>query len=162
MDFNKIEIRFNTLIKYILAFLMMAITVFTFYQVVMRYVFSNAPYWSEELVRFLFVWVSFIGAAIGIKEGIHIGVDVLVNLLPETARNATKIITNSIIIVFSFILIKYGLAMLPITSKQPSPALGIPMNYIYLALPVGGVLMIYYTVSEIIKTVKEIRKKKII
>jgi len=145
---------FNTLVKWFLAIMMMAIAALTFYQVFMRYLFNNAPSWSEELVRFLFIWCSFVAAAIGVKERIHIGIDVFVSLLPAKVRSLTEVLVNLGIIVFSGYMIKYGWAVTLMTQRQPSPALGLPMSWVYLSIPVMGVMLILYCSMEIINIVR--------
>ena len=149
--------KFNTIVKWFLAILMMIIATLTFYQVVMRYVFNNAPSWSEEMVRFMFVWSSFIAAAIGIKEHIHIGVEVFVNLLPKSVARIVQIGVNLIIIIFAGYMIKYGLAVTVMTQRQPSPALGLPMSWVYSSIPVMGVLLILYCVMEIVYGFQKVR-----
>ncbi len=145
---------FNTFIKWSLALMMMAIAALTFYQVFMRYLFNSAPSWSEELVRFLFIWCSFVAAAIGVKERIHIGIDVFVNFLSVKARSLMEIVVNVGIIVFSGYMIKYGWAVTVMTRRQPSPALGLPMSWVYLSIPVMGVLLILYCSLELIGIAK--------
>jgi len=140
---------FNTIIKWSLSIIMMAIAGLTFYQVVMRYVFNSAPSWSEELVRFLFIWCSFVGAAIGIKEHIHIGIDVFVNFLPAKLKSLSEILVNFGIIVFSGYMVYYGWKVTLMTYRQPSPALGLPMSWVYLSIPVMGLLLILYCSLEI-------------
>ncbi|MDN5334988.1 MAG: hypothetical protein PWR02_14 [Synergistales bacterium] len=138
----------NTSIKWFLAIIMMAMAGLSFYQVVMRYVFNNAPSWSEELVRFLFIWNSFVAAAIGIREHIHIGVDVFVNLLPKKLIPLMEVVVNLGIIVFSVYMVWYGWSVTLMTHRQPSPALGIPMSLVYLSVPVMGVMLIFYCSLE--------------
>jgi len=140
---------FNIFIKWFLALMMMAIAALTFYQVVMRYFFNNAPSWSEELVRFLFIWCSFVAAAIGIKEHIHIGVDVFVNLLPKKLIPLIDILVNFAIIVFSTYMIYFGWGVTVMTHGQPSPAMGLPMSWVYVSVPVMGALLLLYCSLEI-------------
>lgn len=145
----------DNLTKQFLWVAMLVITVVTFYQVVMRYVFKNTPPWAEEFVRFVFVWISFVGAAIGIKENIHIGIDVIVNLLPQKARLATTLIAQILVGAFASVLIYSGYGLTMSTAHQPSPALGISMSYVYAALPVGGALMLYYLVGQVLELIKK-------
>jgi TRAP-type C4-dicarboxylate transport system permease small subunit len=145
---------FNTGIKWFLAILMMIIAALTFYQVIMRYVFNRAPSWSEELVRFLFVWCTFVAAAIGIKEGIHIGIDALVRLLPKSMQRILRILVQGIVMFFGSCMIYYGWKVIVMTSRQPSPALGLPMSYVYASIPVMGVLILVYGSQEILKSLK--------
>lgn len=139
----------NEVIKYMLAIIMMLITALTFYQVVMRYVFKMAPFWSEELVRFLFVWVSFIAVAIGIKEKIHIGIDALVNLFPQQLKKVFSILVYLLISIFGGLIAYFGWPVVGMTHGQPSPALGIPMSYVYISLPIMGLLIIFYSLYEV-------------
>lgn len=146
--FMKTYKNFNIFIKWFLAILMMFIAVLTFYQVFMRYIFNNAPSWSEEIVRFMFIWSTFIAAAVGIKEHIHIGIDVFVKLLPEKLQKIVQTGVYFSIIFFSVYMIKYGWAVTLMTRRQSSPALGIPMSWIYISVPIMGLLLILYCTFE--------------
>ena len=141
-------------IKYILVALMAVLTVLGVYQVIGR-AFGAVPAWTEEAIRFLFVWASCVGAAIGIKEHIHIGIDVIVNLLPMIGQKLCAILVQLILLGFDVFIIKVGFQMVAKTMTQPSPALRLPMAYVYLAVPVMGILGIWYSVLEIIKLIRE-------
>ena len=141
-------------IKYILVVLMGVLTVLGVYQVIGR-AFGAVPAWTEELIRFLFVWASCVGAAIGIKEHIHIGIDVIVNLLPKIGQKISAILVQLLLLGFDVFIIKVGFDMVQKTMTQPSPALRLPMGYVYLAVPVMGILGIWYSVLEIIKLIRE-------
>ena len=153
---QKLPFSMNYLVKWFLAIIMIGITFLTFYQVVMRYVINNAPSWAEELVRFLFIWCTFIAAAIGIEEKIHIGIDVVVNLLPSKIQKSVEILVYAALIVFSGYLIYYGWKISLTTKNQPSPALGLPMFWVYLSIPVAGCLNIYYCLKQMRKNFSQI------
>jgi len=140
-------------IEVFLTILLVAMTVLTFYQVVLRYAFNKAPSWSEELVRF-YCMVKFLAAAVGIREGSHLGIDALTHILPGSVNKVLQIISFVLISAFGGVLIYAGIPVVAMTHTQPSPALGIPMSYIYIALPLMGILLIYYSVIEIIKLVR--------
>lgn len=137
------------LLKWFVAILLMIITVLTFYQIVMRYAFNMAPSWSEELVRFLFVWLSFVGAGMGVRDKIHIGVDVVVNLLPAPVQRITAMVVAAGLALLGGFLIRSGLDIVMMTSSQPSPALGLPMSYVYMALPAMGTLVVAYSLDDL-------------
>lgn len=141
---------FNTFVKWNLVLMMMAIAGLTFYQVIMRYIFSSASSWSEELIRFIFIWCSFIAAAIGVREGIHIGINIFVNLLPTKLIPLTVILVNLAILVFAGYMVHYGWQTTVMADRQPSPALGIPMSWVYLSIPVMGAMMVFYCLLEIV------------
>jgi C4-dicarboxylate transporter DctQ subunit len=99
--------------------------------------------WTEELARYLMVWTVFIGAAIGAKLGAHVGVEAFINLLPARFTRRCLLLGGVISASFSLFLVWYGLQVVQrITDTgQVSPALEIPMLYIYAILPAGALLM---------------------
>ena len=143
-----------TVMKVFVAGLMMLITALTFYQIVLRYGFNMAPSWSEELVRFAFVWLTFLAAGMGVRERIHIGIDAVVNMLPPVLQKAASIAVALIIVGFGFFLLITGAEITESTHFQASPALGLPMSYVYAGIPFMGVLMICFGLNNIRLIVK--------
>lgn len=148
---------FTTIVKYVLVALMAALTALTFYQIVLRYVFNAPSSWSEEAVRFLFVYASFIGAGIGIMEHSHIGVDILVNMLPERYRKFWHMVVHAVICVFGGVLMYAAEPLMRLTKRQLSPALKIPMNYIYFSTMLLGALCIIFSLYEIWRTARSMK-----
>lgn len=144
----------NIIIKYILVALMIIIVGLTFYQIVMRFIFNSPPSWTEETIRFLFVYVSLIAAGIGIMEHAHIGVDIIVNLLPNKLKKISQIIVNIFILGFGIFIIKASIPLLAMTRRQLSPTLRIPMCYIYASITIFGIMCLIYALFEIYHTVK--------
>ncbi|MCL2851874.1 MAG: TRAP transporter small permease [Defluviitaleaceae bacterium] len=142
-------------IKYMLVVLLVLMFSITFIQVVMRYVFLNAIPWAEEAVRFMFVWASFIGAAIGIKEKIHIGIDLVTARLPQKAQRVTSTVVYFIIMWLAYYMVTAGWEFTRFTHAQLSPALTIPMSYVHVAIPISGVLIIIYSSIEVFKLWKK-------
>lgn len=126
----------------------------TFLQVVFRYVFSAPLPWSEEAARYCFVWIVFLGAALGLERGVHLGVDLLVNRMPKTARRYTAFICDLLIACFALVIIYASLPVLQLNALQHSPALGVPMSWIYLAIPVSMALILLITLIRMIKTLR--------
>lgn len=143
----------DDIVKYFLVLLVAAISILGMYQVVGR-LLGHVPAWVEEMIRFLFVWASCVGAAVGVKEHIHIGIDVLTNLLPKLGQRIVAIIVQAILCGFDVFLIKFGVNLVNQTMKQPSAGLQIPMGYVYWAIPVLGGLGIFYSVREIVRLAK--------
>ena len=110
--------------------------------VVMRYCFNDSLVWAEELCRFSFVWISLLSCGYAVNHGGHLMVDVLTmfeNKIPGVLKGL-ELFTNIIWVAFSIYYAKEGLIMAS-SSLQSSPALGIPMTFIYSAIPVGSTLM---------------------
>lgn len=143
----------DDIVKYFLVLLVAAISILGMYQVVGR-LLGHVPAWVEEMIRFLFVWASCVGAAVGVKEHIHIGIDVLTNLLPKLGQRIVAIIVQLILCGFDVFIIKFGVNLVNQTMKQPSAGLQIPMGYVYWAIPVLGGLGIFYSVREIVRLAK--------
>jgi len=139
------------IIKYLLVTLLILMFAITFLQVVMRYLFLSPLPWAEEAVRFMFVWASFIGAAIGIKEKIHIGINIIVARLPLILQRITSTAVYLLIMWFAYFMITAGWQFTRFTHAQFSPAIVMRMSYVHVAIPVSGALLILYCSLEIIK-----------
>jgi C4-dicarboxylate transporter DctQ subunit len=99
--------------------------------------------WTEELARYLMVWTVFIGAAIGAKLGAHVGVEAFITVLPAKFTRQCLLLGGVISALFSLFLVWFGLQVVQriIDAGQVSPALEIPMFYVYVILPAGALLM---------------------
>lgn len=113
----------------------------TLAQVIFRYVIAAPLPWSEELARYCFVWIVFLGGAIGLSRGIHLGVDLLVNMLPVPLRRGLDALTSLLIAGFAATVIYASYPVLNMNMFQTSPALGIQMTWIYAAIPVSMALI---------------------
>jgi TRAP-type C4-dicarboxylate transport system permease small subunit len=129
-------------INWILALLMAAMVVVIAAQVWYRFVLNDPLSWSEELRRYLFVWISFLGAAAGVRYRVHLGIDLLQKLLPPNAYRIVVVLMNLIIQVFLVLVIYWGFRILGIIRFQTSASMNISMVYPYLAVPVGSVFML--------------------
>jgi TRAP-type C4-dicarboxylate transport system permease small subunit len=129
-----------------------------FMQVITRYIFGFTFSWSEELSRFLFVWVVFIGSALIMGDKGHMAVSFLSEKLKGTvAGRILFVIIKLFALYFIFLMITQGFKMSVTMMFHLSPALGIPMGFIYTIIPVSGLLMLLYVIKDIII---EFSKKK--
>ncbi len=101
--------------------------------------------WVEETSRFLFIWLSFLGAALAVEQSAHIRIDFFARLLPARARMALEILVYLGMIIFAAVMTYEG-ALITMRARDVSPVLLIPMSYAYLALPVGGVAVLLFAV----------------
>lgn len=113
----------------------------TFAQVVSRYLLQSPLAWSEELARYCFVWIVFLGATLGLERGVHIGVDILTNLLPTTLQRWLQRLNEVLILAFTLLIIAASLPVIEANRLQYSPAMGFQMARVYLAIPVGMAVM---------------------
>ena len=102
-------------------------------QVFFRYVLNNSLSWSEELARYLFIWMIYVGISYGVKMHKHICVDAVYTFMPKSIKRGYAIVAVG----------------MQISSGQVSPAMGLPMQYVYAAPVVGMVLTVVRLVQKI-------------
>ena len=122
----------------------------TLAQVIFRYVIAAPLPWSEELARYCFVWIVFLGGAVGLARGIHLGVDLLVNQTPPAVRRGLDALTSALIAAFAVTVIYASYPVLNMNMFQRSPALGVQMTYIYAAIPVSMALIFLICAERIL------------
>jgi TRAP-type transport system small permease protein len=121
--------------------LMSVLVLVTSYQVFSRYVLNHPLRWSEELSRYLLVWIVFLGAWAALKEGRHLGMDILSRQIPPRWRPRLGVFVDAVVLAFLLAVLSIAPEILEITSRQRSAVLRVPMSLVYLAFPVGAALM---------------------
>lgn len=111
-------------------------------QVIMRFIFKNPLVWSEELARYIFVWIAFIGAAYGVRWNLHIRLDLFYEKFPVLIQKIVSTGANILSIFCFTYLVIYGVKFAISQNGIASAAMGIPMSYIFFAVPIGGALII--------------------
>ena len=129
----------------------------TLAQVIFRYVISAPLPWSEEMARYCFVWIVFLGGAIGFSRGIHLGVDLFVNLLPDGMRAALETLSYTLIAAFAATVIYASYPVINMNMLQRSPALGVQMSWIYIAIPISMVLIFLICAERIVFALRSAR-----
>ncbi|KHF38742.1 TRAP transporter small permease [Halalkalibacter okhensis] len=132
-----------------------------FVQVFMRYIMGSSLAWSEELARYCFIWMIYIGISYGVKKQRHIKVDVLLLLFKDKGRIVFNIISNVLFLAFAIFVVFYGYQMAQqlLNFGQKSPALQIPMGFVYMAGPVGMALTAIRLIQNLIKHIKALLGK---
>ena len=129
----------------------------TLAQVIFRYVVAQPLPWSEELARYCFVWIVFLGGAIGLSRGIHLGVDMFVNMLPKPLQRSMDALVNVLIAAFAGIVINASFPVIEMNMFQRSPALGFQMSWIYIAIPISMALIFLISAERIVKYLLSLR-----
>lgn len=145
-------------LKTVCFLLMLAMVVIIFAQVIARYALHNSLSWSEEIGRYLFVWMTFIGSAIAVRNKLHVSLDMLVTRLPPVLQKLCLVISYVSMMIFTAVLIYGGYLFVLRGSKQISAAMQIPMHYVYLVLPIGGGLIFFYLLKRFYEDVFMRRK----
>ena len=112
------------------------------WQVIGRYVFHKAPGWSEELARFLMLWLTMLGSAAALRGGGHLSVTVLLDSLGPRAVAVVLALRDAVMVAASGLLVWQGFLFARLNGAQESAAMEIPMTVPYAALPVGAALIV--------------------
>jgi TRAP-type C4-dicarboxylate transport system permease small subunit len=140
---------------WLLALLMGVMLVDVSWQVVSRFVLRAPSSFTEELAGFLLIWIGLLGAAYCLRSGAHLAIDLLVTRLHGRARRAATILAHALVAAFALSTMVIGgflLVRLAFQLRQISAALGVRMGFVYLALPLAGLLMTVFSIESIAKT----------
>lgn len=132
-----------------------ALVVVVFLQVFFRYALNSPLAWSEELARFIFIWLVFISSAVVLRDDSHMSMDYFVNLMPIRIRVVIDIVKKVIISAFMIMCLFQTVKIMKVTASQQSPSLGIPMSLIYFAMFFGFTLMLIDYITRVILKKRE-------
>ena len=152
-----IDERLEEFLMVVLLFLMAVLMIV---QVVCRYCFHQSLTWSEELVRFLFIWAGFISISYCVKKGISIKITQFEALLPEKLADSIDIVRNAILLAFCLYMVPFSLRYLQqcIHNGSTSPAMGIPMTLVQAAPLVGFLMVSVRLFQYILLAIHNLRK----
>ena len=132
---------------WVLILLMAIMTLDVLWGVFTRYILGNQASWSEELARFLLIWIGLLGAAYASGHNMHLSIDLLSPKMGKNKQKYLALFIKGLISFFAFsILVVGGLRLIYLSQNlgQLSPALRIPMGVVYSVLPLSGLLVIFY------------------
>ena len=145
-----------------LIFLMALMVLDVTWQIFTRFILQDSSSYTEELARFLLIWIGVLGASYAVRTKVHLGIDVLTQRMAENKKRKAEITVNVFIFLFALIIMVVGgihLVQITFSLNQISAAMGIKMGYIYLVLPISGILIMYYSLFFIYQLVAENRGK---
>ncbi|MFC2170049.1 TRAP transporter small permease [Acidobacteriota bacterium] len=142
---GQISFYLDKMSRFIVAFLMAAICLVVLFGVVNRFIFKLPVSWTEELARFLMVWICMIGAAVALRATEHIGITFLLMKLKKTKK---LVITFNYVLVCLFLIIVFiwGLKLCASQRLQLSAAMRLSMFWPFLAIPAGSFIMIAHLI----------------
>lgn len=143
----------NGILNAIIISVLGLMVILVFLNVVLRYGFNSGLTWSEEIARFAFVWVVFLGAIVALKDKSHLGVDLLVGRVPLGVQKLLHLVSNLLIIIVLGLFIDGLLKMMKLNELITGPATGIPINIIYLAGLFAAVVMLGISIVQTIRFV---------
>ena len=117
-----------------------------------RYVLNSALPWAEEADRYLFIWLSFVGASITMRRKGHIAVDILVRSFEPNLREWVALLAQACVLAFLAVVFWASQRVIEVTSQTRATATDIPISWVYLAVPVGCILIGIETVRLMTQT----------
>ena len=138
----------NIAVRWILAALMLVMTVLIGWQVIARFIVGESLTFSEEVSRFVMVWLVLLGAAYAAKNGRLMKVDIVEHMLSGRAKSTVIMVAGVLSIVFYLVLVVFGFFIVSAVSYQMTPATEVSMSIPMAALPVGGILLVINTIHQ--------------
>jgi TRAP-type C4-dicarboxylate transport system permease small subunit len=132
------------------------------WQVFTRWVLNDPSSYTEELARYLLIWVGLLGAAYASGKKMHLAIDLLPSKLEGRPRHLLEIAIELCVFLFAVAVMTVGgirLMSLAFLMGQVSAALGIPLGYVYLVLPLSGILIAFYSLESIYERMRAARGK---
>lgn len=140
----------TTVFERSLIVVMAALVIDVVWQVFTRYVLGHQSSWTEELATMLLMWGALLGACVAFARGTHLGFDFFVKKLDAPSQQAVEKYVHAVTALFGGILTfgGYELVAGTLATNQISPALGVRMGYVYLALPISGVFVLLLSLQR--------------
>ncbi|WP_405398838.1 TRAP transporter small permease [Maribacter sp. Asnod2-G09] len=135
-----------------LVLIMSVMVINVLWQVFTRYVTGNPSSFTDELARYLMIWIGVLGAAYVSGRNLHVAIDILPLRQSKKTQKKLKIIVTILIILFVFFAFVIGgsrLVYISYVLGQQSPALQLPLAVVYLIIPISGLLIMYYKISDL-------------
>ena len=133
---------------------MSALVLVVLFAVVARSLMNQPPVWTEEFCRYLFVWVTLIGATSIYQSGEHIVVDLVLKAFPQAAVKYMLMFINTVVGLLAYFMLVEGIAIAARTMAQKTSVMQIPFGYVYAAIPLSGLLFVIHAVNGFIEAGK--------
>ncbi len=147
----------NGAIEYSLFGLGFSMAILVAVQVFCRYVLNSSLFWSEELARYMLVWLSFLGATVAYYRNLHPGVDALTSRISPEKQHITRLLVHVSSMILALIMIISGSQFAWFVRMQISPALAIPKWIILAVIPVSGAIFFVYALAFFLKPLQQVQ-----
>jgi TRAP-type C4-dicarboxylate transport system permease small subunit len=146
---KKISAFLTNAVNVIMVIALCVMVVLVFGNVVLRYVFSTGISFSEELSRYLFVWLTFIGAIAALRNSEHLGLDTVVKRVPLIVRKIMLIVSTLIMIYICHLILRGSWNMTTLNMNSKAPTTGLPLSFIYVSGVIAGAAMFVLLVIQL-------------
>lgn len=147
---TRLNMRLATYGMYLAVGGLIAIIAIVSFQVFGRYVLNNSPTWAENLALVLILYVTLIGAAIGVRDAGHIGMESLLILVPEKLRNKLEMVIHVLVAIFGAMMIYNGWVLGASVSPYKLANINLSEAWRYVPLAISGVLIVLFSIEHLI------------
>lgn len=150
--------RISFVLEKLLMAMMLAIVLTVTWQVFSRFVLSDPSSFTEELSRYLLIWIGILGAAYAYKTKAHLGLDLFVEKMTGANKKMTLIIIELVVMAFAILVMIIGgfsLVSITLELKQTSAALGVQVGFVYAVIPLSGLLIIVFALNNLKRILSE-------
>jgi len=148
---EKLSVTINRWIEYLLFGLGFTMTVVVAVQVLFRYGFNQSLFWSEELARYLLVWLSFLGASAAYRRKVHPGIDILQAKFPGALQKISIITVHVASLILFAVMIFFGYRFAYFVRLQISPALYLPKWIVFSIIPISGTILMIHGINFLLQ-----------
>lgn len=159
---QKIKTHVDNVVKWVLVVIMGAMVINVLWQVFTRFIMQDPSSYTEELARYMLIWIGILGASYVAGQKMHLAIDLLSTKLSGRAKIYLDIFIESCVFIFALVVMVIGgfrLVIITLSLNQISAALQIPLGYIYSVLPISGLLILFYSSNFILNGFGELKKK---
>lgn len=159
MKFSDVDVIIEKVQTYVCFFLFALIVILGSIQIFARFVLNNSIQWTEEVMRFSCIWLTFVGSSLTIRREGHVAVDILPNAIKNLKIKAgLYVITRLICVLFLILLLPASLELISKTTNSMAATINIPFSFIYASVTVGVIMMLLSYISTIPRYTKRIMK----
>ena len=153
--------KYNTFMSYVGLLCLAGFIISVLVQVISRTFLPKTPSWTEELARYMFIYMVAFGSSVAVHKKEFVAVDLIIDFLPKIIRKLIELVINIVLLLFvTFVLLKSVLGFAILEYRMVSTAMQVPMQYIYFSMIILFGLLILSFVMEILYQVKEILSSK--
>lgn len=148
----KFRERLDSTLYWLLVGLMALMVLNVLWQVGSRFILRSPSSFTDELARFLLIWVSLLGASYVTGKKMHLAIDILPSKLEGNKQRNLNVLINVLVALFALFAMVWGgikLVYITLTLNQTSAALNVPLGYVYLVVPLSGLIIIYYSIMNL-------------
>ena len=139
----------SQVVEGLLLVMMVVLCLDVFLGVFSRYVMARTFTWYDEIARLLFVWIVFLGAAVGVRRSAHFRLHLVLDRLSPGIRRVAHVVGVLVLMGFGLLMIQQGWKLVELGQFQRTPVMGLSKRYVYASVPAGGALIILYSLPHL-------------